>query len=61
MSSSLRDQLVKAGLATNSQAKKAEKQSRAEQQNQRRQAAKKNSNEPDKKSHPSAHDKAQRL
>lgn len=36
MAGSLRDQLVKAGLATSSQAKKAERQQRVESQSQRR-------------------------
>ena len=60
MSSSLRDQLVKAGLATSSQAKKAEKQSRAEQTNRQR-AAKKKTSQPGEKSLASPHDKARRL
>ena len=46
MSNSLRDQLVKAGLATSSQAKKAEKQSRAEQASKRHRGGKKNRNAP---------------
>lgn len=60
MSNSLRDQLVKAGLATSSQAKKAEKQNRAEQISRRR-AAEKKSSASEIKSSDSPHDKARRL
>ena len=61
MSNSLRDQLVKAGLATSSQAKKAEKQSRAEQASRRQRSAKKNSDGSATERPASPQDKARRL
>ena len=61
MSSSLRDQLVKAGLATSSQAKKAEKQSRAEQASRRQRSAKKNNDGSAAEIPESPQDKARRL
>lgn len=61
MSNSLRDQLVKAGLATSSQAKKAEKQSRAEQASHRQRGKKKNSDTPAAEQPASPQDKAKRL
>lgn len=61
MSNSLRDQLVKAGLATSSQAKKAEKQSRAEKVSRRQRSAKKNSDLPAAAIPESPQDKARRL
>ena len=60
VSSSLRDQLVKAGLATSKQAKKAENQSRAEQL-KRQKAQKKGNPDATKGSETSPQEKARRL